>query len=78
MDTREQKYIKDTPVIFLPFPGNQYYKHYGKEGKILFQERTGNRWYINLDEKTLLKKGTPMQIEVNIKVLGEETEFKVK
>lgn len=75
----EQKdlFPKDTPVIFLPFPENQHYKHHGKKGKIIFKALRGTAWYINLDETMLINKGTPMEKVINIKVLGGFNEFEV-
>lgn len=79
MDTREesQKYPKGTPVIFLPSPENDYYKHSGKEGTIQFQRMNGTQWYIDLTEKIWIRKGSPKEKEIPIRVLGVEKEFKV-
>ena len=80
MDTREesQKFPKGTPVIFQPLPENEYYKHSGKEGTIQFQRMHGTQWYIDLNEKIWIRKGSPMAKEIPIRVLGREDEFKLK
>lgn len=78
METIPQEYEKGTLVTFLPFPENKDFKHHGKEGRIMFKALRGGHWYIELDEKVIINQGRPMQKEVNIRVLGLPSEFKLK